>query len=103
MDWHQIFIIQLPTNLVGSSASSSPLSVASLPQRCKQHLFDLLLSRLSSLSRLFIMPSSKFTVAPEHFGDPDGISGLAMAEKAGVRHADPPDDSSIIIIIIHID
>jgi hypothetical protein len=63
--------------------SSLPLFVESLLRHSKQDLLTFAFV-FASLSRL-IMP--KFTVAPECFGDPDGISGSAMAEKAGIRFA----------------
>ena len=46
------------------------------------------------------MPTKKFEAAPEFFGSPDGISSLALAEKAGIRYADPPDGSELIPLVV---
>ena len=40
------------------------------------------------------------SAAPEFFGDPDGISSLALAKNAGIRYADPPDGSELIPLVV---
>ena len=46
------------------------------------------------------MPTKKFEAAPEFFGNPDGISSLALAKKAGIRYADPPDGSELFPLVV---
>jgi hypothetical protein len=46
------------------------------------------------------MPTSKFVPDPEFFSDPDGICSLAVAKKAGIRYADPPDGTELIPLVV---
>ena len=44
--------------------------------------------------------ASKFKAAPKHFGDPDGICSLAMAEKAGIHCAAPPAALDVAPLVV---
>ena len=46
------------------------------------------------------MAPQKFVPAPEFFSDPHGICGSVMAKKAGIRYAEPPDDSDLMPLVV---
>jgi hypothetical protein len=46
------------------------------------------------------MPPKIFTPAPEFFTDPVGICSLTVVKKAGIRYADPPDDSDLMPLVV---
>jgi hypothetical protein len=46
------------------------------------------------------MPPKKFVPDPEFFSDPDGLCSLALAKKAGIRYAEPPNDTKLIPLVV---